>query len=94
MKSRGTTGAPQNIFGVITGSVTALQFPDVPAIQAKLQARLSNGTNFYFGNTVNNVVFEMAAGEETDWFEIDNLNELWHSDASGTMDKIVWWVER
>ena len=94
LRARGTAGAPQNIFGVVTGSATPLQFPDVPAIQAKFQARLSNGTNFYFGNAVGNVVFEMSAGEETDWFEIDNLSELWHSDASGTMDKIVWWVER
>ena len=45
-------------------------------------------------NAVGNTVYELAAGEETDWFEIDNLSELWHSDASGTMDHIVWWVAR
>jgi hypothetical protein len=94
LRARGTAGAPQNIFGVVTGSATALQFPNVPAIQAKLQARLANGTTWYIGNAVGNTVYELAAGEETDWFELDNLNELWHSDASGTMDHIVWWVER
>ena len=94
LRARGTAGAPQNIFGVVTGSATALRFPNVPAIQAKLQARLANGNNFYIGNAVGNTVYEMDAGEETDWFEINNLNELWYSAPSGTADHIVWWVGR
>jgi hypothetical protein len=94
MRTRGTTGAPQNIFGVVTGSAAALQFPDVLAYQAKLQARAGNGSIAVVGNAVNNTVFEIQAGETTDWFEIDNLNELWYSNPSGTMDAIVWWVER
>jgi len=53
MQTRGTTGAPQNIFGVVTGSITALQFPDTPAIQAKIQARAGNGSIVVIGNAVN-----------------------------------------
>jgi hypothetical protein len=94
MQTRGTTGAPQNIFGVVTGSITALQFPDVPAIQAKIQARAGNGSIASIGNAVNNAVFEIQAGEVTDWFEIDNLSELWYSNPSGTMDALVFWIER
>jgi len=92
--TRGTTGAPQNIFGVVTGSASALQFPNVPAIQAKIQARKSNGSIASIGNAVNNTVFEIEAGEQTEWFEIDNLNELWYSSPSGTADALVYWVER
>lgn len=94
MRARGTTGAPQNIFGVVTGSASALQFPDVLAIQAKLQARAGNLSVGVVGNAVDNAVFELEAGEVTDWFEIDNLNELWYSNPSGTADTIVWWVQR
>jgi hypothetical protein len=94
MQTRGTTGAPQNIFGVVTGSITALQFPDVPAIQAKIQARAGNGSIASIGNAVNNTVFEIESGEVTDWFEIDNLSELWYSNPSGTMDALVFWIER
>lgn len=94
MRARGTAGAPQNIYGVVTGSATALQFPSVLAIQAKLQARAGNVSIVSVGNTVNNTVFEIQAGETTDWFEIDNLNELWYSNPSGTADHIVYWVQR
>ena len=94
MLTRGTTGAPQNIFGVVTGSASALQFPDTLSIQAKIQARAGNSSVASIGNTVNNTVFEIRAGEVTDWFEIDNLSELWYSNPSGTMDALVWWVER
>jgi hypothetical protein len=92
--TRGTPGAPQNIFGVVTGSASALQFSDIPAIQAKLQARAGNGSIAGIGNSVNNTVFQIEAGETTEWFEIDNLNELWYSNPSGTMDALVWWVQR
>lgn len=92
--TRGTTGAPQNIFGVVTGSASALQFPDVPAIQAKLQGRAGNLSAGVIGNSVGNTVYEIGAGSVTDWFEIDNLNELWYSNPSGTADYIVWWVQR
>ena len=92
--TRGTTGAPQNIFGVVTGSASALQFPSVSAIQAKLSARVGNIGLLLVGNAVNNTVFEIQAGETTDWFEIDNLNELWYSDVSGTADAVIWWVQR
>ena len=94
MRTRGTTGAPQNIFGVVTGSASALQFPDVPAIQAKVQARAGNLSVASIGNSVSNTVFEIQSGETTEWFEADNLNELWYSNPSGTADAIVWWVER
>ena len=94
MQTRGTTGAPQNIFGVVTGSATALQFPDEPAIQAKIQSRKGNADISSIGNSVNNTVLEIEAGEITDWFEIDNLNELWYSNPSGSSDALVWWIQR
>jgi len=94
MTVRGTAGAPQNIFGVVTGSASALQFPDRPAIQAKLQARAGNLSIVSVGNAVDNAVFQIQSGETTDWFEIDNLSELWYSNPSGTADAVVWWVQR
>jgi len=92
--TRGTAGAPQNIYGAVTGSASALQFPSEPAIQAKLQARAGNLSIVSVGNSVNNTVFEIQAGETTDWFEINNLNQLWYSNPSGTADAIVWWIQR
>jgi hypothetical protein len=92
--TRGTAGAPQNIYGVVTGSASALQFPDESAIQAKLQARAGNLSIASIGNAIDNAVFEIQAGETTEWFEINNLNQLWYSNPSGTADAIVWWVQR
>ena len=92
--ARGTMGAPQNIFGLVTGSATAIQFPDEASINVKFQARLANVETFYIGNAVDNTVFELDAGEETDWFEVGNLSEIWHYNVSGTQDQIVWWLAR
>ena len=94
MITRGTAGAPQNIFGVVTGSATAIPFPDQPCIQAKFQAKLANVETFLIGDAVDNTVFELDAGEETDWFEVGNLSEIWHYNVSGTQDQIVWWLAR
>jgi hypothetical protein len=94
LRVRGTSGAPQNIFGVVTGSASALQFPNVIAYQAQLQSRAGNLSIVSIGNAVDNTVFEIQAGEVTDWFEVDNLNELWYSNPSGTADAVVWWVQR
>jgi hypothetical protein len=91
---RGTAGAPQNIFGVVTGSVTAVQFPSEPSIVVKFQARLANSNTFLVGNASDNTVYELDAGEETDWFECENLSLLWHSNGSGTMDYLTWWLQR
>jgi hypothetical protein len=94
MQARGTFGAAQNRFGLVTGSATAIPFPDEPCIMAKLQARLDNVETFLIGDAVDNTVFELDAGEETDWFEVNNLNQLWHYNVSGTQDQIVWWLQR
>ncbi|MHC4690755.1 MAG: hypothetical protein ACYS5F_14145 [Planctomycetota bacterium] len=94
VNTRGTSGAPQNIYGVVTGSASALQFPDELAIQAKIQARAGNLSIVSVGNAVDNTVFEIQAGETTEWFEVNNLNHLWYSNPSGTADAIVWWVQR
>ena len=91
---RGTAGAPRNVFGVVTGSASAARFPSIPAIAAKMQAREGNISVAEIGDAQNNTVFELAAGETTEWFEINNLNELWYINASGTADALVWWVQR
>jgi hypothetical protein len=83
--TRGTAGAPQNIYGVVTGSASALQFPDESAGNLSIAS---------IGNAIDNAVFEIQAGETTEWFEINNLNQLWYSNPSGTADAIVWWVQR
>lgn len=73
--------------GEIAGSATAKQCPSVSCARVQLRAQAANTGKVYVGSsntvTVPNGVddtttgFELAAGQTTDWLEIDNLNKLW-----------------
>src|SRR5512139_936095 len=84
-----------NVFGIITG--TSVQpFPDIPCSLANLKAYASNIGSFKIGHQsgTSQCVWELDAGQETGWFGIHNLNELWRSNASGTSDYLVYWVQK
>ena len=90
----GLSGNPiRNETNVVTGSTSAVQFPSRPCIRAKFRANDANIGTFQLGASVSTVIWEMDAGKELNWIDIDNLNLLWHSNASGTADKLSYWLQ-
>lgn len=81
-------------FGLVSGSASGVSFPSVPAKIAKFVAYGTNGTKFYIGRN-GSQTYELAAGTQTDWFSVagGNLNAMQFKSASGTMDKLAYWVQ-
>ena len=84
--------------GEVSGSITPKQLPEIKCEAVKIKAVGNNPTNVYVGqagvHTVKaadreDVGWELDAGEETPWYFIHNLNQLYIvSDATG--DDIVY----
>ena len=81
-------------FGLVSGSAVGASFPNVPAKIARFIAYGSNGSKFYVGRN-GSQTYELAAGIQTDWFSVagENLNAMQFKSASGTMDKLAYWVQ-
>ena len=84
-----------NVFGIITGTAGAF-FPSVPAKLARLMAWSTNIGSFFIGGQSGSsyTTWEIDAGSETDWFEIDNLNQLYNRNPSGTSDYMSYWIQK
>ena len=74
------------ISGEVQGGTTKAQMPDVPCARIKIKALRDNAGNVYIGSsdvtvagsaTNQTMGFELDAGEDTGWIEIDNLNKFW-----------------
>jgi len=97
MTYRGDLSDPfeYNVFGIITGT-SVTQFPDIPCQLARLQAYSANIGSFLVGNaaSTDRCVWELDAGADTGWFGTDNLNNLWFQNASGTVDRMSYWIQK
>jgi hypothetical protein len=84
-----------NVFGIITGT-SVTPFPDIPCQQANLMAYASNIGSFFIGHQsgTSQCVWELDAGEETGWFDIENLNNLYYKNGSGTSDFLAYWIQK
>lgn len=82
-----------NIFGVVTGSASAVQFPDVTGLMVRFKARSSNPGSFFIGNVATNCVYEIDAGDDTGWVAANKLNYFWHRAPSGTLDLLYYWMQ-
>jgi len=83
-----------NVIGQVTGSATALQFPDTPCLMLKLKALTPNIGSFFLGDQSGRTYWELDAGQETDWIPVGNMNQFWHRDPSGSADKLSWWLQK
>lgn len=81
-------------FGLITGSATAAQLPDKPCVMVNIKARSANAGSFMIGAYSNQCLWELDAGQETGWIMVTNANQLWFANASGTAERLIWWVQR
>ena len=79
-------------FGVVTGTTAGAQMPDVRAQRVRLQASNANFAAMKIGDSVNNIVWELAVGEEIDLFPALNLNVFYLSAVSGIHDRLIYWI--
>jgi len=79
---------------VVTGTFGSERFPDQPAHMAFIKARSGNAGSVFVGTESGTVPLplELDANQDTNWFEIDNLNRLWHNGSSGS-DYVAVWVQ-
>ena len=72
--------------GEIAGSLSVRQLPDIPCSMVKIKAKGANTGRVYIGgasvtvpngNTNVTTGFELAAGADTDWMGLENLNKLY-----------------
>lgn len=72
--------------GELQGSASALQMPDIASSLVKFKALASNAGNVYVGGPGVTVAdgttdatsgMELAPGDESPWFPVDNLNEFY-----------------
>ncbi len=72
--------------GELAGSATAAQMPDVGCRLVMFKAAASNAGNVYIGgsgvtvpdgSTDTTTGWELAAGEESGWLPVDNLNRFY-----------------
>lgn len=79
---------------LVSGSVTAVQFPNVPLLMVRFKAYAANIGSFLLGETASDLYWEMRAGDDTGWVALENMNHLWYKNLSGTSDKLVYWIQR
>jgi len=84
-----------NVFGVITGTAGSW-FPSVDAQLARLQAWSTNIGSFFLGvgSGSSYTTWELDAGYDTGWFGIDNLNQLYARNSSGSSDYLSYWIQK
>lgn len=82
-----------NLFGIITGSTVA-QLPDIPCQMLRFKAKSTNIGSFFIGHNASTCYWELDAGNETEFFEVDNLNNFWCVNGSGTVDYLAYWIQR
>ena len=82
-----------NVFGTITGTVTAAQFPEAPCKLLRLKAGPANSGVFLLGSSAN-PPWPMSAGDDTGWVAAEDMSTFWGGSASGSMDYLYYWLQR
>jgi len=83
-----------DVFGVVSGSATPVQFPNEPCGMVRFKTDPDNNEDFFIGHNANNVLFPMDAGDDTGWVSTNNLNRYWYSNVSGSAEYLYWWLQR
>jgi hypothetical protein len=97
------SGNPDNnLIGVVTGSVTCVAFPAQSAKLLRFKADPGNVGVHKLGVVgTGECLWPMAAGDDTGWIappyiegNLAGLNSYKHSNASGSVDFLYYWIQR
>lgn len=88
--------------GELIGKASATQMSNVPAVLVCLKAASTNTGNFYIGGSGVTIAdgtadattgFPLAAGDQTPWLPIANLNTFYYI-SDNTTDSLIYTVLR
>ena len=90
-----------NDIGVVTGSVTCVQFPSGTAMLVRFKADPDNEGNFLLGAGDGDCLWPMAAGDDTGWVappyiegDLAGLHSYKHQALSGTGERLYYWIQK
>ena len=81
-----------DVFLVVTGTVSASQLPTGTAWMIRFKADPDNSDDFFIGNE-NSQPYKLAPGDDTGWNPASNLNRFWYSATSGGADYLLVWYK-
>lgn len=81
-----------NGIGVVTGTATALNFPNSDIHLIRFKAAPANLEVFYLGTTANNM-WPLSAGDDTGWVLADNWSDYWYKGGTGTVNHLHYWIQ-
>jgi hypothetical protein len=83
-------------FGVVTGtSSTGVQFADDPCSAVRFKAHPDNIGLFLLGEAGSGLTsYPLDAGDDTGWVSTSNVNRYLHSNASGSADHLLYWLQK
>jgi hypothetical protein len=97
VRSQFSDGYPDDTFGLITGTFNVSQFPYTPGRIARLKAWSGNGGSIFIGDVRVTGSFpmpwEMAAGDDTGWFALDENLDKFYMNASSGSSYLAFWVQ-
>ena len=97
------SGNPDNnLFGVVSGSVTQVTFPEETAMLVRFKADPDNSNVFKLGVVgTGECLWPMSAGDDTGWVapphiegNLAGLNSYKYSNVSGAVDRLYYWIQR
>ena len=82
-------------FGVVSGTISAVQFADNPCGMVRFKADPGNNENFLLGEYGSGLTsFPLAAGDDTGWVSTSNLNRYIYSNVSGSAERLHYWLQK
>jgi hypothetical protein len=69
------------------------QFSDGSVGILKFKADLGNNGVFFLGSEPSGCFYPIDAGEVDGWSSINNMNDLYYYDPSGTSDYLYYWLQ-
>lgn len=80
--------------GLVTGSAAAVRFASGTAKLVRFVAYGANIGPFYIGSDPSRMYYEIASGADTGWIPIHLMERLWFQSASGTSERLAYWLQR
>ena len=81
-----------NNIGVVTGTSTAINFPNRDIHMARFKGASPNAEICYLGTAASDM-WPLAAAADTGWIMADNLADFWYKGGTGTVNRLHYWTQ-
>lgn len=82
-----------NGIGVVTGTATAVNFPNMEIRMVRFKADANNPAASFLGTTASHM-WPLAAGDDTGWVMADNLADFWYKGTgTATPNLLHYWTQ-